>query len=140
MLTTIVGTFLLPALLLAGSAAPPPPEKTVASKRTKELIITIINADGRLKSGENRFCAVFQRAETKEFLDLQSVSVEFTLLVGRIQEKPIRTQLVRDRMGHFCGDVNLGKQYYVPATYHVFVLSTDADGKKRKERLSLSIR
>lgn len=43
-------------------------------------------------------------------------------------------------MGHYCGDVNLGKQYYVPANYYVLVLSTDADGKKRKERLSLSIR
>ena len=60
--------------------------------------------------------------------------------MGRIQEEPIKTDLTGDRAGRYCGHVNLGKQYYVPASYYVFVSYTDAGGRKKKERLLLSVK
>jgi len=117
-----------------------PTERPIASKRTKDVVITIINADGRLRGGDNDFCVLFQRRVTREPLDFQNVGVDFTLLVGRIQEQPIRASLAQDQPGRYCGHVNLGKQYYVPASYYAFVLHTDAGGKKRKERLFLSVK
>jgi hypothetical protein len=115
-------------------------ERTIASKRTRNVVITITNADGRLRGGDNEFCVLVQKRETRESLDVQNVSVDFTLLVGRIQEVPIKAQLAQDQPGRYCGHVNLGKQYYVPASYYAFVLYTDAGGKKRKVRLFLSVK
>ena len=124
----------------AGAATVPPSEMTVTSKRTKDLIITITSADGRLKGGENSFCVAFQKRGTTAPVDVQNVGVDFTLLVGRIQEKSISSQLTEDQMGHYCGQVNLGKQYYVPASYYAFVRYTDGVGKTRKQRLFVSVR
>jgi hypothetical protein len=138
-LIMLTGTFVLADLLHAGSASFPQGENAVASKRTKNLVVTITGPDGRLKGGENSFCVVFQKRETGEPVDVQNASVEFTLLVGRIEEKPIRAQLTEEHTGRYCGHVNLGKQYYVPASYYAFVLYTDAVGKKRKTRLFVSI-
>ena len=115
-------------------------ETTLASKRTKDLVIAITSSQGGLKSGENSFCVVFQKAGTDEPVDVRNVRVDFTLLVGRIQEESIKTELAGDRLGRYCGHVNLGKQYYVPASYYAFVFYTDAAGRKKKERLFLSVR
>lgn len=139
-LMILAGTFVLPNLHLAASASVPQGGNAVASKRTKNLAITITGPDGRLKGGENSFCVVFQNGETEEPVNVQNVSVEFTLLVGRIQEEHIRALVTEDRVGRYCGTVNLGKQYYVPASYYAFVLYTDAAGKKRKNRLFLTVR
>jgi hypothetical protein len=140
MLLMTVGTFVTAELLFARQAAVPATETAVASKRKKDLTITITSADGRLKGGENSFCVMFEKKETEEPVDVQNVSLDFTLLVGKIQEEPVKAQLTEDRVGRYCGNVNLGKQYYVPASYYGFVLYTDAAGKKRKERLFLSVR
>jgi len=115
-------------------------EMTIASKRTRDLIITITSADGRLKDGENSFCVVFQKRGTEELVDVRNVSVEFTLLVGRIQEQPIKGRLTEHQTGRYCGQVNLGRRYYAPATHYAFVRYTDGAGKKRKQRLFVSER
>lgn len=115
-------------------------ETTLASKRTKDLVIAITSSDGGLKGGDNSFCVLFHKRGTDERVDVQNVRVDFTLLVGRIQEEPIKTQLTGDRAGRYCGRVNLGKQYYVPASYYAFVFYTDAAGRKKKERLFFSVR
>lgn len=117
-----------------------PNERTIASKRTKDLVITITNPDGKLRGGDNDLCVLFEKRETQEFVNVQNVGIDFTLLVGRIQEEPIRAPLPQDQPGRHCGHVNLGKQYYVPASYYAFVRYTDAGGKKRKERLFLSVK
>ena len=140
MMLAMVGTLALGGILLAKQTTVPATETTVASKGTKDLVIAITNSDGRLKGGENSFCVMFQKAGTDEPVDVRNVGVDFALLVGRIQEEPIRAQLEEDRVGRYCGHVNLGKQYYVPASYYVFVRYTDRAGRKRKERLFLSIR
>ena len=138
-LIMLAGTFVLADLLLAGPATAPPTELTVASKRTKDLVITITSADARLKGGENSFCVAFQKRGTEAPVDVQNVGVDFTLLVGRIQEKSISSQLTEDQMGRHCGQVSLGKQYYIPASYYAFVRYTDGAGKRRKQRLFLSV-
>jgi hypothetical protein len=117
-----------------------PTETAITSKRARDLVITITNADGRLREGDNDFCVLLQKRATREPPDVQDVSVDFTLLVGRIQEQPIRAHLTPDQPGRYCGHVSLGKQYYVPASYYAFVRYTDATGNKRKERLFLSVK
>jgi hypothetical protein len=115
-------------------------ETIIASKQERDVVITITNVDGRLRGGDNDFCVLFEKRERREPRDVQNVSVDFTLLVGKIQEEPIRARLAQDQPGRYCGHVNLGKQYYVPANYFAFVLYTDASHKKRKERLFLSVK
>jgi hypothetical protein len=68
------------------------------------------------------------------------VGIEFAQQVGRIQERPIRAQIVEGDSGHLCGNVDLGAQYYQPAFYYLFIRYTDVDGKRRKCCLSLSVR
>ena len=138
-LVMLAGTLVHGQLLLARPTTAPPTEVKVASRRTKDLVITITSADGRLKGGENSFCVAFQKRGTEAPVYVQNVGVDFTLLVGRIQEKSISSQLTEDQMGHYCGQVNLGKQYYVPASYYAFVRYTDGAGKRRKQRLFLSV-
>jgi hypothetical protein len=136
----LAGTSVPTGLLLAGQAPVPPSGMTVVTKRTKDLVISITSADGRLKGDEYGLCVVFQKRRTEEPVDVKNVSVDLALLVGRIQEKPIRAQLREDQMGRYCGQVDLGKQYYVPASYYAFVSYTDVGSKKRKVRLFLSVK
>lgn len=104
------------------------------------MVIAVTNANGRLSGGDNEFCVVFQKREMREPVDVLNVAADFALLVGKIQEEPIKAQLVRERPGRYCGHINLGKQYYVPASYYVFVNYTDTGGQKRKERLFLAVK
>jgi hypothetical protein len=115
------------------------PTDTVVSKWTKDLVITITSADGKLRRGENEFCILFQKRDTRDTVDVQNVSIDFALLVGKIHEKPIKPNLAWEQQGRYCGRVELGKQYYIPATYYAFLLHTDSAGKKR-ERVSLTVR
>jgi len=139
-LIILAATFFLAELLLAGIAAASSTRLTVASKRTKDLVITIMSADGRLTGGENSFCVEFRNRATQEPVAVLNITVDFTLLVGRIQEEPIKVPLVESQKGQYCGQVNLGKQYYIPASYYAFVRYTDGAGKKRKQRLFVSVR
>jgi hypothetical protein len=139
-LSMLAGTSPPGGLFLAGAVTVPQTELTVVSNRTKDLVITITSADGRLKGGENSFCALFQKRGTQESLEVRNVSVDFVLLVGRIQEKPIRVELTQDQIGRYCGQVNLGKQYYSPASYYAIVFYTDTARNKKKTRLFLIVK
>jgi hypothetical protein len=115
------------------------PIDTVASKRTRDLVITIANADGRLRGDDNEFCILFQKSDTRESVEAQNVSIDFALLIGRIQEKPIKAHLAREEQGRYCGRVDLGKQYHFPANYYAFLRYADSEGEK-KERVFLTVR
>jgi hypothetical protein len=138
-LIILTAMLFLAELLVARVAVPSSTQLTVASKRTRNLVITIMSADGRLTGGENSFCVEFRNRATQEPIAVLNVAVDFTLLVGRIQEQPIRVPLVEDQNSQYCGRVNLGKQYYDPASYYIFVHYADSTGKKRKQRLFVSI-
>ena len=140
LLIVSAGVLAISELLLAGLDGALPNEITVASTRTRDLVIAITSENGRLKGGENHFCVAFKKKGTNDLVDVHNVSVDFTLLVGRIEEEPIRSNLDRDQHGRYCGQVNLGEQYYIPASYYAFVRYTDAVGKRRKQRLFLSVK
>jgi hypothetical protein len=134
-----VGLF-FPALLFAGPDSDPSTEMTVTSKRTKDLIISITSSDGRLKGGENTFCVVFEKRGTVQLVDALNVSVEFSLLGGRIYGTPIKGKVTEVQTGRYCGEVNLRNQYDSPASYYALVYYTIGAGKKRKQRLFLNVR
>lgn len=68
-------------------------EKTITSKRTRTVAITLANDSGKLTAGENRFCVLFYNLETANSADVQNVRVDFRQQVGRIQERPIAAEL-----------------------------------------------
>jgi hypothetical protein len=115
-------------------------EMKVASARSHELTVSIVNNSGRFVAGGNAFCVVFTSTANAEPFSVKDVAVEFAQQVGRIQERPARAQIAAGDTGRFCGKVDLGTQYYQPAFYYVFIHYTDVDGKRRKSRLSLSVR
>jgi hypothetical protein len=127
-------------LLFAGPDSAPPTEITVASKRTKDLVISITSSDGRLTGGENSFCVVFEKRGTLQPADALNVSVEFSLLGGRIYGMPIKGKVTEIQTGRYCGEVNLHNQYYGPASYYALVYYKIGAGKKRKQRLFLNVR
>jgi hypothetical protein len=84
---------------------------------------------------------VFQKRGTEEPIDAQNVSVDFILLVGRIQEEPLRAKITQEAAGRYCGYVNLGTQYYSPSSYYAFVRYIDSTHKKNgKVRFLLTVR
>lgn len=97
----MLGLVLLhPKSISAQSTSSVPSETAVVSKRAMGLTISIVTADGRLNGGKNNFCTVFRELARNELIEVQNVRVDFTLHVGRIQERPIGVQLVPDRKGH----------------------------------------
>jgi hypothetical protein len=115
-------------------------EKKAASVRSHELIISIVNDSGRFVAGSNTFCVVFTSAADASPVLVKDVSVEFAQQVGRILEGPTHAQITEGNAERFYGKVDLGTQYYQPAFHYVFIHYTDVDGKRRKCRLSLSVR
>ena len=123
-----------------GRTAASTPELTVASTRTKDRVILITNKTGRMTGGRNGFCAVFRARDTDDLLAVQNVSIDFVPIVGKYNWKPIRSHLEAQQPGRYCGEVDLGKQYYVPGNYYVFVHYNDELGKRRKSRLFISLK
>jgi hypothetical protein len=126
------------------SHAPPvasqEPRTAIASGRAKDLFIEITNENGRLRAGENDLCITFQKTETGAHVEIRNVAAEFSLLAGRIEEKPIVAHLSHKGTGEYCGEIDLGRQYYSPSSYYVFVRYTDPADNKRKKRFFVAVR
>jgi len=114
--------------------------KPIASKRTKDVAILLMNEHGTFTGGDNRFCVEFRKAEAGAPVEVRSVSLEFSQLVGRIQERPVVAQLTEKSVGKYVGRVNLGRQYYKPAAYYVVIHYLDLAGEKGKVRVLLSVK
>lgn len=132
-------------ILFAGSVRADSPAsnvqtKAIASKRTKSMDVVLTNSTGEMKSGENDFCVQFRSPEPATHVDVTDVSAAFRLLVGKIEEPPIKVQLVEDGAESYCGTINLGKQYYKPSSYYVFLHYIDVGRKKHTVRLFLSVK
>jgi hypothetical protein len=113
--------------------------KPIASSRTRDVAIVLMNEHGTFTGGDNSVCVEFRKAEGGP-LDVRSVSLEFSQLVGRIQERPIMARISQDGVGKYLGRVNLGRQYYNPAAYYAVVHYVDLAGKKRNVRFLLSVK
>ena len=126
--------------LFAGPLSAGPSDKVIAARKTKHVVTTLVNKTGEFKGGVNGFCVLFTDPETKSALDFQSVRADFRLLVGRIEEVPITAGLSKEEAGRYCGQVDLGRQYYSPSSYYVFVSYIAATGKRKSTRLFVSVR
>ena len=111
----------------------------IASKRTKDVVIKITSA-AELSEGDNGICVIFQTTRTNAPVDMREVTVEFSLLVGKIQERPISAVLNHEGTGRSCGHINLGRLYYSPSNYYVFVRYVDTGEAKRRTRLFVSVK
>jgi hypothetical protein len=100
----------------------------------------LTNDTGKLTPGENHFCVQFQSGSPTRAVDIREVSVDFRLLVGRIQEEPITAHLSRNHTDRYCGHIDLGSRYYQPSSYYAFVRYVEATGKKTSARLFLTVR
>jgi hypothetical protein len=132
--------FILSETFAAASITVDVHEKTIASMTKGNLIIALTNETGKLMAGANHFCVLFQRRGSSPTIDIQEVSVAFTLLVGRIHEARITTLLDQNGPDRYCGQIDLGPQYYRPASYYAVVRYVEAAGKKKSARLSLTVK
>ena len=136
----VFAIFVLGATLAAPSTAEDVQDKTIASKRSGSLVVVMTNEGGKLTSGENHFCVLFQGRGPSIATEGQEVSVDFILLVGRIQERPLTAHLGPNGVGRSCGDINLGRQFYRPSNYYALVHYVEETGKKKTSRLFVAIK
>jgi hypothetical protein len=113
---------------------------SVASGRSHDLSISIVNDSEKFVAGSNAFCVEFTNIVNADPVSVKGVDVEFAQQVGKIRERPTRAQIRENSIGRFCGIVDLGKQYYQPAFYYVYIHYTDTSGKRRKCNLSFAIK
>ena len=106
----------------------------------RSVVIALTNDTGKLTLGENHFCILFQRGSPAPADDIREVGVDFRLLVSRIKEEPITANLDQNGTDRYCGQINLGVQYYHPASYYAFVRYVEAAGKKKSARLFLTVK
>ena len=114
--------------------------KPIASKRAKDVVIVLMNQHGVFTGGNNRFCLEFRKAEQGGPVEVRNLSMDFSQLVGRIQERPIMAQIAQGSAGRYLGRVNLGRQYYDPAAHYAVLHYLDLAGEKRKVRFLLSVK
>jgi len=100
----------------------------------------LANGSGKLTPGENSLCIVVRDPLTGSSTNARDVSIDFAQHVGRILESPIRAQLTEQSIGRYCGQVNLGPEYYKPMNFHVDVRYVDATNRKQKLGFCLTAR
>jgi hypothetical protein len=110
----------------------------VASKRDHHFYVSLLSKSGK-SAGKDEYCVVFSRTTGGEPTEVRDVLVDFAQQVGRIRESPQEFPFSPDGRGRYCGSVDLGKQYYRPASYYVMVHYTDNSRKRRTCRFFLTI-
>jgi hypothetical protein len=126
------------ALILSVATQVGAGQTVIASKRNHDLDISLLSKSGKLVSAKDEYCVSFT-TKGGEPAQVADVFVEFAQQVGRIREDPRKFPLVPGNLGRYCGQVDLGKQYYQPAFYHVEVHYTDTSRKRRKCHFFLTI-
>jgi hypothetical protein len=105
---TVVKLLILSALVVVHSYASPVASQeartAIASGRAKDLSIELTNENGRLRAGENNLCITFRKTESGTLVDVRNVAAEFSLLVGKIEEKPIGAHLFQKGTGEYRGE------------------------------------
>lgn len=115
-------------------------EKAIVIKVAKNSVLVLANGLGKLTPGENNLCIVIRNPLTGSAMDVRAVSIDFAQHVGRILESPIRAQLTQESIGRYCGQVNLGAQYYKPMNFHIDVRYVDAENRKQKLGFCLTVK
>jgi hypothetical protein len=116
-----------------------PGQATIASKQNHGFYIALMSKSGKLIQ-KDEYCVLFSRTKDGEPTHVEGVFLEFAQQVGKIRESARKIPLSMDRLGRYCGIVDLGKQYYQPAFYYVEVHYTDSSRKRRTCRFFLTLR
>jgi hypothetical protein len=124
--------------ILASTQAFSSDEKPLATRRQHGLSIAFTTPGGELIAGTNHFCVLIGEDAARP-VSVGRLSVEFAQQVGKIRQAPIRGTMNEQTEGRYCGKINLGRQYYRPAFYHVTVEYADSSGKIRKWRFMLTM-
>jgi hypothetical protein len=111
----------------------------MASKRDHNFYVSLMSQSGK-SAWKDEYCVVFSRTSGGEPAEVGDVLVDFAQQVGRIRESPQEFAFSPDGRGRYCGSVDLGQQYYQPASYYVMVHYTDTSGKRRTCRFFLTIK
>jgi hypothetical protein len=111
----------------------------MASKRDHNLYVALMSKSG-ISAWKDEYCVVFSRTSRGGPTEVGDVLVDFAQQVGRIRESPQEFPFSPDGRGRYCGSVDLGKQYYQPASYYVMVHYTDHSGKRRTCRFFVTIK
>jgi hypothetical protein len=114
-------------------------QTAIASKRHHDFYISLTSNSGKLVAGKNEYCVLLSRANNGALVYVENVLVEFAQQAGKIRESPRQSSLSRDNLGRYCGEVDLGRQYYQPAFYYVTIHYTDSS-KKRSCRFVLTLK
>lgn len=69
-----------------------------------EVVLT--NDSGKLKPGEDSFCVLFLGLGYAPPVEVNNVSIDFRLLVGRIMERRIAAQLAANGIERYCGRID----------------------------------
>jgi hypothetical protein len=99
-------------------------QTTSASAQSHGISISI------LKPEKSRYCALFKPRAAGKSIQITDTSLEFRQQVGRITESPVSFSLSEKAANLYCADIDLGRQYYHPAYFHVLVRYTDSLGKQ----------
>jgi len=128
------------ALVLASFSQTTASERLIALKRQKDLSISLTNDVGRFLGGKNKFCVSFAYTANAEPVLIKKVMIEFAEQVGKIEERPINAAISEQGPGRYCGEVDLGRQSYHPALYHVTTHYVDASNRKRNWHVLVNIK
>jgi hypothetical protein len=111
----------------------------MASKRDHNFYVSLMSKSGK-SAWKDEYCVVFCTSSGGEPTEVGDVLVDFAQQVGRIRESPQEFPFSPNGRGRYCGSVDLGRQYYQPASYHVMVHYTDNSGKRRTCRFFVTIK
>jgi len=114
------------------------PSKTIVSRNANGMTVTLTNESGKLHEGKNSICVSFQAIKGVQPVNVRNAAIEFTLRVGR-NSRVATAPLIQDA-DHYCGVIDLGRQFYSSANYDAVVRYVDSFGKKRKISFGLSLR
>src|SRR5436190_2311880 len=74
-----IGLLGLAGLLLTGCGSKPGPAKEIASQRSNDVIVSLLNETGDLTQGKNGFVVAFRSATTGQPVDVGKVTVSSTM-------------------------------------------------------------
>jgi hypothetical protein len=74
-----IGLLGLAGLLLTGCGSKPGPAKEIASQRSNDVIVSLLNETGDLSQGKNGFVVAFRSATTGQPVDVGKVTVSSTM-------------------------------------------------------------
>jgi len=74
-----IGLLGLAGLLLVGCGSKPAPAKEIATQRSNDVIVSLLNETGDLTQGKNGFVVAFRSATTGQPVDVGKVTVSSTM-------------------------------------------------------------